>query len=98
MVIETMVWMKSLKLVFTVKKEQGVVLVTSRFILHTRNKWVMEIQSVLLLHNMFISFSFLKRFLIYFLFLERREGREKEKEGNINVRLPLAHPLLGTWP
>ena len=22
----------------------------------------------------------------------------KERERNINVRLPLAHPLLGTWP
>ena len=27
-------------------------------------------------------------------FLERREGRER----NINVWLPLMHPLLGTWP
>ena len=30
---------------------------------------------------------------IYFHFL----GNEKEKERNINVWLPLAHPLLGTW-
>ena len=26
------------------------------------------------------------------------EGREKEREININVWLPLTHPLLGTWP
>ena len=26
------------------------------------------------------------------------EGREKERERNINVWLPLTHPLLGTWP
>ena len=35
--------------------------------------------------------------LIY-LFLEREEGREKERERNINVWLPLACSLLGTWP
>ena len=32
-----------------------------------------------------------------FLFLERREVREKEGERNINVWLPLTCPLLGTW-
>ena len=32
------------------------------------------------------------------LYLERGEGREKGRERNINVWLPLAHPLLGTWP
>ena len=31
------------------------------------------------------------------LFLEKGERREKER-GNINVWLPLVHPLLGTWP
>ena len=34
---------------------------------------------------------------IYF-FLDGEEGRETEREGNINVWLPLMHPLLGTWP
>ena len=33
-----------------------------------------------------------------YLFLERGEGREKERERNINVWLPLAFPLLGAWP
>ena len=33
-----------------------------------------------------------------YLFLERREGREKQRERNINVWLPLTCPLLGTWP
>ena len=32
-----------------------------------------------------------------YLFLERGESREKERERNINVWLPLTHPLLGTW-
>ena len=32
------------------------------------------------------------------LFLERGEVREKERERNINMWFPLAHPLLGTWP
>ena len=25
------------------------------------------------------------------------EGKEKEMKGDINVWLPLMHPLLGTW-
>ena len=32
------------------------------------------------------------------LFLERGEGREKERERNINVWLLLKWPPLGTWP
>ena len=32
-----------------------------------------------------------------YLFLDRREGWEKE-ERNISVWLPLMCPLLGTWP
>ena len=40
---------------------------------------------------------FLKKVFIY-LFLERGEGGEKERERNISVWLPLTRPLLGTWP
>ena len=36
---------------------------------------------------------FLKDFI--YLFLERVEGREKERERNINVWLPLVHPQRG---
>ena len=32
------------------------------------------------------------------LFLESGEGKEKERERNISVWLPLAHSLLGPWP
>ena len=39
---------------------------------------------------------FLKDFI--YLFLERGEGREKKRERNINVWLPLACPPQGTWP
>ena len=39
---------------------------------------------------------FFKDFI--YLLLERREWREKERERNINVWLPLVHPLLGTRP
>ena len=39
---------------------------------------------------------FFKRLFIY-LFIDRREGREKERKRN-NVWLPLMHPQLGTWP
>ena len=43
--------------------------------------------------------QFTENSFLYFiyLFLDRREWREKEKERNINVWLPLMHPLLGTW-
>ena len=39
-------------------------------------------------------FLFFKDFI--YLILER-EGREKERERNINVWLPLVHPPTGTW-
>ena len=42
---------------------------------------------------LFFLIYFLKILFIY-LFLERGEGKER----NINVWLPLTHPLLGTWP
>ena len=49
------------------------------------------------LERTFVIFlSFLKDFI--YLFLDRGEGREKERERNINVWLPLTRPLLGTWP
>ena len=40
--------------------------------------------------------SFFKDFI--YLLLERREGKQKERERNINVWLHLASPLLGAWP
>ena len=45
---------------------------------------------------LFISFNFLKDFI--YLFLERVEGKEKERERNIIVWLLLMPPTLGTWP
>ena len=53
-------------------------------------------------HELFQQLYFLK--LVWFfkifmhLFLDRGEGREKEGERNIDVCLPLVHPLLGPWP
>ena len=41
-------------------------------------------------------FSFLN-FFLDFIFIFRESGREGERERNINVWLPLVHPLLGTW-
>ena len=41
-----------------------------------------------------VFFNFFK--LVYFL--ERGEGKEKERKRNINVWLPLTLSLLGTWP
>ena len=41
-------------------------------------------------------FCFLRRF---YLFYFQREGEGRRKRGrNINMWLPLAHPLLGIWP
>ena len=37
-------------------------------------------------------------FLRFYLFIFRERGRKGERERNINVWLPLKHPLLGTWP
>ena len=37
------------------------------------------------------------RFIYLFIF-RNGEKREKERERNIHVWLPLARPLLGTWP
>ena len=34
--------------------------------------------------------------LFYFIFIEGKGGRKRER--NINVWLPLKRPLLGTWP
>ena len=43
-----------------------------------------------------IYFHFLEDFI--YLFLERQGGKEKERERNINVWLPLVRPQQGTWP
>ena len=42
-------------------------------------------------------YFFFKKYFIY-LFLERGERREKERERNIKVWLSLTWPPLGTWP
>ena len=44
------------------------------------------------------AISCLFLFLRFYLFLDRREGREKESERNVIVWLPLTHPILKTWP
>ena len=44
------------------------------------------------------SLYFLKRFYLFIFILERGREGERERERNINVWLPLACPLLGTWP
>ena len=33
-----------------------------------------------------------------YLFLEGGEGKDKDRERNMNVWLPFTCPLLGTWP
>ena len=42
-------------------------------------------------------FVFVFKDFVY-LFLERGDGREKERERNISRLLTLVRPLLGTWP
>ena len=41
---------------------------------------------------------FIQKKDIIYIFLERGEGKKKERDRNINMWLPLAHPLLRTWP
>ena len=41
---------------------------------------------------------FFSSFLRFYLFLDKGEGREIKRERNIHTWLPLARPLLGTWP
>ena len=47
-------------------------------------------------NSVFHTNNFLKFLKKFYLFLDRGEGREKEKR-NIFVWLPLMRPLLGTW-
>ena len=46
----------------------------------------------------FFNESFLLKEKRFYLFIFREKGMEGEREGNINVWLPLEHPLLRTWP
>ena len=50
------------------------------------------------MEHFYILFTYSFKNILFYLFLERGEEREKEKERNINVWLPLAHPPRGTWP
>ena len=52
-------------------------------------KWVHLHDGVTTLYGFFKDFIY--------LFLDRGEGREKEREINVKVWLLLMHPLLGTW-
>ena len=47
---------------------------------------------------LFLIFFFDLKKKILFIYFKRHAGRGKERERNINVLLPLVHPLLGTWP
>ena len=49
-------------------------------------------------HYLLQGGPFLKKILFIDLYVERGERREKERERNIHVWLPLMHPVLGTWP
>ena len=41
---------------------------------------------------------FLKIYIFLFIYFLERERREKDRERDINVWLPLVHPLLEPWP
>ena len=51
-----------------------------------------------LLYEIITYFLRFYLFVYLFIFLERGGGKEKEKERNIFVWLPLKRPLLGAWP
>ena len=49
-------------------------------------------------NNHDLYFSFFKKKDFIYLFLNSGEGREKVRDRNITVWLPLMCLLLGTWP
>ena len=49
-------------------------------------------------HSFKKYFNWLMYLLINLFILERGEGKEKERERNISVWLPLTCPLLRAWP
>ena len=59
------------------------------------NSQVVILSLTHILGKILIVCFFWKRFYLY---LERGEGRKKDREGNINVWLHLVRPLLGTFP
>ena len=59
---------------------------------------ISQIQCLALLFFVIIAIDMLLFLKILFIYISREEGREKERETNINVWLPLAHPILGAWP
>ena len=61
--------------------------------------YIFHIGKLISITFIIIKITFKKRisfFLSIYLFIFREMGREGEKERNINVWLPLTHPLLGT--
>ena len=60
-------------------------------------RWCGSHWSILDCMKIFLSFVW-GFFGFIYLFLERREGREKERERSISVWLLLMWPPLGTWP
>ena len=64
--------------------------------LHMNFMCVLEVLVLFSFYN-YLYHRILKKDFIY-LFLEKGEVREKERERNISVWLLLAHPLLGPWP
>ena len=74
---------------------------------HVRlQRWPFMTQEVLTRYQVCQSFdselpglqSMRNKFLFLNIYLERGEGREKDRERNITVWLPLMWPPLGTWP
>ena len=58
-----------------------------------KDKKQLSVRSSYRIHTFILFF---KDFI--YLFLERGEGKEKERGKKISVWLPLTCPLLGTWP
>ena len=65
--------------------------------------WCLCVQFCTECPTFYYIFHFFKHYNFFFkdfiyLFLEREEGKEKERERDISVWFPLTCPLLGTWP
>ena len=84
-------WWNSVNLRPSLAKKSRALLLTRHSVWETSSPLLFQAMEI---WGLFHFLYFLKILFIYF-FLEREEGKEKERERNISVWLPLVHSQLG---